>query len=122
NHLGHFALTGLLLARLLATDEPRVVTVSSGAHRVGRIRFDDLQGERRYQNWLWYGQSKLANLLFVLELKRRAAEAGSGLKSLAVYPGYARTNLQFDAKPWYEQALITLTLLFVTSAVLIAQA
>jgi len=116
NHLGHFALTGLLLARLLATDEPRVVTVSSGAHRVGRIRFDDLQGERRYQNWLWYGQSKLANLLFAFELQRRAAEAGSSLKSLAVHPGYARTNLQFAAPPWYEQAVMKVTNMVAQSA------
>jgi len=62
NHLGHFALTGLMLGRLLARPEPRVVTVSSGAHRIGRIRFDDLNWERRYERWQAYGQSKLANL------------------------------------------------------------
>ena len=102
NHLGHFALTGLLLPKLLASDAPRVVTQSSGAHRIGRINFDDLQGERRYNNWLAYGQSKLANLLFAFELQRRAA--GTELQSIAVHPGYAATNLQ-TAGParWYER-------------------
>jgi NAD(P)-dependent dehydrogenase (short-subunit alcohol dehydrogenase family) len=94
NHLGHFALTGLLLPRLLQTSEPRVVTVSSSAHRTGRIDFDDLQGERRYGRWSAYGQSKLANLLFAYELQRRADAAGARLRSLAVHPGYAATNLQ----------------------------
>jgi NAD(P)-dependent dehydrogenase (short-subunit alcohol dehydrogenase family) len=116
NHLGHFALTGLLLPRLLAGSEPRVVTVSSGAHRMGRIRFDDLQGERRYMNWLWYGQSKLANLMFCFELQRRATEAGTELKSLAVHPGYARTNLQFAAPPWYEAAVMRVTNLMAQTA------
>jgi NAD(P)-dependent dehydrogenase (short-subunit alcohol dehydrogenase family) len=91
NHLGHFALTGLLLGNLLAGDEPRVVTVSSGAHRIGRIDFDDLQSERRYFRWGAYGQSKLANLLFAFELQRRA---GLSLLSVAAHPGYAATNLQ----------------------------
>jgi NAD(P)-dependent dehydrogenase (short-subunit alcohol dehydrogenase family) len=94
NHLGHFALTGLLLDRLLARPEPRVVTVSSSAHRIGRIDFDDLQKERRYERWTAYGQSKLANLLFAYELQRRADAADVALKSLAVHPGYAATNLQ----------------------------
>ena len=75
NHLGHFALTGLLLGRLLAAAEPRVVTESSGAHHFGRINFDDLQGERRYVRWLAYGQSKLANMMFAFELQRRATDA-----------------------------------------------
>jgi NAD(P)-dependent dehydrogenase (short-subunit alcohol dehydrogenase family) len=97
NHLGHFALTGLLLDRLLARPEPRVVTVSSGAHRMGKIDFDDLQGERRYRRWGAYGQSKLANLLFARELQRRAEEAGLPLRSLAAHPGYAATNLQSAA-------------------------
>jgi NAD(P)-dependent dehydrogenase (short-subunit alcohol dehydrogenase family) len=91
NHLGHFALTNLLLAHI--TD--RVVTVSSGAHRFGSINFDDLNWERRrYQRWPAYGQTKLANLLFTLELQRRLAEAGSGVRAVAAHPGWAATNLQ----------------------------
>jgi NAD(P)-dependent dehydrogenase (short-subunit alcohol dehydrogenase family) len=109
NHLGHFALTGLLLPRLLEATEPRVVTQSSGAHRIGRINFDDLQGERRYINWLAYGQSKLANLMFALELQRRASAAGVSLRSMAAHPGYARTNLQFASPPWYEQLVMRIT-------------
>jgi NAD(P)-dependent dehydrogenase (short-subunit alcohol dehydrogenase family) len=95
NHLGHFALTGLLLPALVARPQARVVTMSSGAHQMGRIRFDNLQGERRYQRWLAYGQSKLANLLFAFELARRAALADVELVSAAAHPGYAATNLQF---------------------------
>jgi NAD(P)-dependent dehydrogenase (short-subunit alcohol dehydrogenase family) len=94
NHLGHFALTGLLLGKLLAAPRPRVVTLSSGAHRMWRISFDNLQGERHYQHWLAYGQSKLANLLFCFELQRRASVAGTSLESMAAHPGYAATNLQ----------------------------
>jgi NAD(P)-dependent dehydrogenase (short-subunit alcohol dehydrogenase family) len=94
NHLGHFALTGRLLPNLLAQSQPRVVTVSSDAHRIGRIAFDDLQSERRYQKWRAYGQSKLANLLFARELSRRASLAGRDLLSVAAHPGYAATNLQ----------------------------
>jgi NAD(P)-dependent dehydrogenase (short-subunit alcohol dehydrogenase family) len=97
NHLGHFALTGLLLPRLREADEPRVVTMSSGAHAYGRIRFGNLQGERHYQRWLAYGQSKLANLLFAFELARRAALADLHLTSVAAHPGYAATNLQLQA-------------------------
>ncbi len=109
NHLGHFALTGLLLRKLLAAPEPRIVTVSSGAHRIGTIHFDDLQGERRYNNWLWYGQSKLANLMFCFELQKRASAANTSLKSLAVHPGYARTNLQFAGPKAYEQLIMRVT-------------
>jgi NAD(P)-dependent dehydrogenase (short-subunit alcohol dehydrogenase family) len=90
NHLGHFALTGLLLPRI----GDRVVTISSGAHRGGRIKFDDLQSERSYQRWLAYCQSKLANLLFTYELQRRLDAAGSSVRSVAAHPGYAATNLQ----------------------------
>jgi NAD(P)-dependent dehydrogenase (short-subunit alcohol dehydrogenase family) len=91
NHLGHFALTNLLLPKL--TD--RVVTVSSMAHWPGRINFDDLNWKnRRYSPWLAYSQSKLANLLFTSELQRRLDSAGSPLRALAAHPGYSHTNLQ----------------------------
>jgi NAD(P)-dependent dehydrogenase (short-subunit alcohol dehydrogenase family) len=94
NHLGHFALTGLVLGRLLTAPAPRVVTVSSTLHRTGAIDFDDLQGERKYNRWRAYGQSKLANLMFCFELQRRAVQAGTALLSMAAHPGYAATNLQ----------------------------
>jgi NAD(P)-dependent dehydrogenase (short-subunit alcohol dehydrogenase family) len=91
NHLGHFALTNLLLPQI--TD--RVVVVSSDLHRSGKIVLDDLNCDRRpYKPWGAYGQSKLANLLFVLELERRLQEAGSSVRAIAVHPGYAATNLQ----------------------------
>jgi NAD(P)-dependent dehydrogenase (short-subunit alcohol dehydrogenase family) len=91
NHLGHFALTNLLLPRI----RDRVVTVSSTAHRIGRIDLDDLNWERRdYSRWPAYGQSKLANLLFTLELQRHLDAAGSQVRALAAHPGYAATNLQ----------------------------
>src|SRR5436309_609341 len=91
NHLGHFALTNLLLPHI----SDRVVTVASGAHRGGKIRLDDLNWERgEYKRWGAYGQSKLANLLFTLELQRRLHAAGSDVRALAAHPGYAATNLQ----------------------------
>jgi NAD(P)-dependent dehydrogenase (short-subunit alcohol dehydrogenase family) len=106
NHLGHFALTGLMLPALLKAPAPRVVTVSSHLHRRGTMRFDDLQGERKYDRWGAYGQSKLANLMFCFELQRRAIEGGSSLLSLAAHPGYASTNLQFAASDrFYEKAI-----------------
>jgi len=106
NHLGHFALTGLLLPALLRAPAPRVVTVSSHLHRRGTMRFDDLQGERKYDRWGAYGQSKLANLMFCFELQRRATEADVPLLSLAAHPGYANTNLQFAATDrFYEKAV-----------------
>ena len=92
NHLGHFALTGLLVDTL--NPGGRVVTVSSGAHRFGQMNFDDLQAADSYQKWRVYGQSKLANILFALELHRRAEAAGADLRSVVVHPGYAATNLQ----------------------------
>jgi len=95
NHLGHFALTGLLLPALLARPGARVVTVSSNVHRLGRIDFDNLNAERSYAKWRAYGQSKLANLLFTLELQRRADDARVDLVAVAAHPGYAATNLQF---------------------------
>ncbi len=93
NHLGHFALTGLLLEPLLAGTRPRVTTVSSQGHRMGRMRWDDLQWERGYQKWLAYGQAKLANLLFAFELQRRADGAHARLTSTAAHPGYSATAL-----------------------------
>jgi NAD(P)-dependent dehydrogenase (short-subunit alcohol dehydrogenase family) len=94
NHLGHFALTGLLLGRLIETEESRVVTVSSLMHHAGWMRWDDMQWERRYSKWLAYGQSKLANLLFAYELDRRLSAHHFKVKSLAAHPGYSATNLQ----------------------------
>jgi NAD(P)-dependent dehydrogenase (short-subunit alcohol dehydrogenase family) len=110
NHLGHFALTGLLLTSLLAAPQPRVVTLSSGAHRGGAIKFENLQGERTYNNWRAYAQSKLANLLFCFELGRRAAAADVPLTSVAAHPGYAATNLQFAGPShFYERAIMAVT-------------
>ena len=97
NHLGHFALTGLLLDRLLAGNQPRVVNVASSAHRMGRIDLTDLHGTRRYSPWPAYGASKLANLLFTAELDRRATTAGTPLRAMAAHPGFAATNLQYVA-------------------------
>ncbi|MEY2422547.1 MAG: hypothetical protein QOI95_2614 [Acidimicrobiaceae bacterium] len=94
NHFGHFALTGRLLPLLLAADNPRVVTTSSQAHRIGKMRWDDLQWRKRYSKWMAYGQSKLANLLFAFELDRRAKQEGAALLSAAAHPGYASTHLQ----------------------------
>jgi NAD(P)-dependent dehydrogenase (short-subunit alcohol dehydrogenase family) len=91
NHLGHFALTNLLLPRIA----DRVVTVSSSAHRMGSIDLEDLNWQTRsYDRWRAYGQSKLANLLFTAELQRRLAQAGSDVRAVAAHPGYAATNLQ----------------------------
>jgi NAD(P)-dependent dehydrogenase (short-subunit alcohol dehydrogenase family) len=94
NHLGHFALTGLLLPKLLTTPGSRVVTVSSSMHRPGSMHWDDLQGERSYTRWGAYAQSKLANLLFAYELDRRLRKADARTASVAAHPGYAATNLQ----------------------------
>ena len=103
NHLGHFALTNLLLPHV--TD--RVVTISSGAHRMGRIRLDDLNWERDgYDRWRAYGQSKLANLLFTLELQRRLTEAGSGVRAVAAHPGYTATHLQGHTENRLQDALM----------------
>ncbi|TYL36791.1 short-chain dehydrogenase [Natronococcus pandeyae] len=98
NHLGHVALTGLLLENLRRdTDDraSRVVTVSSAMHERGEIEFDDLHGERSYDRWDAYSQSKLANLLFAYELERRLRAADANVLSLAAHPGYADTQLQF---------------------------
>ena len=98
NHLGHFALTARLLPLLRLASAPRVVSVSSLAHRTGSIDFGDLQGERHYSPWKAYGQSKLACLMFALELQRRSDAAGWKLISIAAHPGFARTNL-FSSGP-----------------------
>jgi NAD(P)-dependent dehydrogenase (short-subunit alcohol dehydrogenase family) len=91
NHLGHFALTNLLLPHIA----DRVVTVSSGAHRIGKMHIDDLNWEqRKYDRWRVYGQTKLSNLLFTMELQRRLDAAGSPVRALAAHPGYASTHLQ----------------------------
>jgi NAD(P)-dependent dehydrogenase (short-subunit alcohol dehydrogenase family) len=93
NHLGHFALTGRLLPVLLARPGSRVVTVSSIVHRFGSIRLDDLNSEHRYSGWRAYGQSKLANALFTLELDRRLRAAGAATLSVGAHPGYTSTGL-----------------------------
>jgi NAD(P)-dependent dehydrogenase (short-subunit alcohol dehydrogenase family) len=95
NHLGHFALTGLLLKTICETPGSRIVTVSSMMHQAGVIDFDDLMGEHRYDSWGAYSQSKLANLLFAYELQRKLDERKSSALSLAAHPGYAATHLQF---------------------------
>ncbi len=120
NHLGHFALTGLLVDLMRGIEGSRVVTVSSSAHRWGEIDFGDLNWERRrYQRMPAYGQSKLANLLFTFELQRRLEQAGAATAALAAHPGWTGTNLQrhsgafrrlnplFSMKPW-QGALPTL--------------
>ncbi|KPC58851.1 oxidoreductase [Streptomyces chattanoogensis] len=94
NHLGHFALTGLLLPRLLATPGARIVTVSSMMHALSDIDLSDLNSERSYRRWIAYARSKSANLLFTHELSRRLAASGSQVIAAAAHPGYAATNLQ----------------------------
>ncbi len=103
NHLGHFALTGLLLERLRATPGSRVVTVSSMAHRSGAMDFDDLQwASRRYKKMASYGQSKLANLLFTFELQRRLDAVGSKMKATAAHPGWTATDLARHNSPLFR--------------------
>lgn len=99
NHLGHFALTGQLLDNLLPVEGSRVVTISSGAHRMGRIDFDDLQSERRYNRITAYGQSKLANLLFTYELDRRLSAKGAPTIAVAAHPGGSNTELTRNLWP-----------------------
>jgi len=105
NHLGHFALTNLLLERIA----DRVVTVSSTAHKMGRVDLDDLNWERRgYDRWRAYGQSKLANLLFTLELQRRLTDSASDVRALAAHPGYSATNLQSHTGSRLQNALMAI--------------
>jgi NAD(P)-dependent dehydrogenase (short-subunit alcohol dehydrogenase family) len=99
NHLGHFAFTGRILPALLATPRSRVVTVSSMSHRLGRIRWHDLDGERSYSKPRAYAQSKLANLLFAFELQRRLVRAEATTVSLAAHPGFASTEIGGGAVP-----------------------
>jgi NAD(P)-dependent dehydrogenase (short-subunit alcohol dehydrogenase family) len=94
NHLGHFALTGRLLPALRASDDARVVTVSSTLHKRGSIHFDDLDGRRNYNSAAFYSQSKFANVLFGLELDRRLRAHDVPIRSVLAHPGYSATNLQ----------------------------
>ncbi|WP_068272647.1 oxidoreductase [Aldersonia kunmingensis] len=113
NHLGHFALTGLLLPKV--TD--RVVTVSSGAHRAGNISIDDPNWEKRkYERWSAYGQSKLANLMFARELQRRLSRAGSKVTSYSAHPGYAATNLQSHTESIFDPLMAVGNKIFGQSA------
>ncbi|MEY9889494.1 NAD(P)-dependent dehydrogenase (short-subunit alcohol dehydrogenase family) [Catenulispora sp. MAP12-49] len=106
NHLGHFALTGLLLDLLAERPDPRVVTVSSTFHKQGSIDFDDLMRTKGYNPNAAYAQSKLANLLFGLELHRRLSAAGSPVRSLMAHPGYSATNLQFAGPTGWRKAIM----------------
>jgi NAD(P)-dependent dehydrogenase (short-subunit alcohol dehydrogenase family) len=94
NHLGHFALTGLLLDMMPDSPTSRVVTVSSTASWMGRIQFDDLNSTTKYTRYAAYGQSKLSNLLFARELQRRLTAAGMSIRSMAAHPGFVLTELQ----------------------------
>jgi NAD(P)-dependent dehydrogenase (short-subunit alcohol dehydrogenase family) len=108
NHLGHFALTGLLMPAFNQRLGTRVATMSSNLHKGGQIRFDDLPGEQHYSRWGAYGQSKLANLLFALELDRRLKAAGLPMISVAAHPGYSATNLQMSGPPLQERIVMRL--------------
>ena len=113
NHLGHFALTGLLFPHLEAADaadgDARIVTVSSTLHRVGKIDLDDLTGERSYKPTAAYAQSKLANVLFGLELDRRLRANGSKIRSILAHPGYAATNLQSAGPTGLTKAMLKIS-------------
>src|SRR5271166_6447509 len=109
NVLGHFALTGRLISLMEGREDARVVTLSSNAHKMGKINFDDLQSERSYRRWGAYGQSKLGDLMLALELDRRLRAAGSAIKSVAAHPGYAATNLQTAAAPPLDRIVMRFT-------------
>jgi NAD(P)-dependent dehydrogenase (short-subunit alcohol dehydrogenase family) len=106
NHLGHFALAGLLLDRLKESANPRVTVLSSTAHRMGTINFDDLQSEQKYERWKAYGQSKLANLIYAYEFARRAKAAGSPIVVTAAHPGYAATKLQGKTESFMDRVMV----------------
>jgi NAD(P)-dependent dehydrogenase (short-subunit alcohol dehydrogenase family) len=97
NHLGHFALTGLLIDRLNSTPAARVVSVSSQGHRMGKINFDDLNADGRYRRWSRYGMTKVSNLFFIYELQRRLESSGATTIAVACHPGGANTELGRDA-------------------------
>ena len=105
NHLGHFALTGLLIGHV----RDRVVTIASSAHRSGKINLDDLNWENGYKRWPAYGQSKLANLLFTLELQRRLEQAGSPVIAVAAHPGYSATHLQSRTGNFVQNTFMAIT-------------
>jgi NAD(P)-dependent dehydrogenase (short-subunit alcohol dehydrogenase family) len=105
NHLGHFALTGLLMPLLLATPGSRVITLSSNGHRAGRVNFADLQSARHYNRYTAYSRSKLANLMFTYELQRRLAAAKKQTIALAAHPGTARTELTRHMSPLSNAAM-----------------
>ena len=107
NHLGHFALTARLLPQLSATEGSRIVNVSSEVHRQGKIRFDDLMGERRYSRWGAYMQSKLANVLFTRRLNTEFSAKGRAITAYACHPGYAATELQGRSKRPFEDFFFT---------------
>jgi NAD(P)-dependent dehydrogenase (short-subunit alcohol dehydrogenase family) len=117
NLLGHFALTGRLLGAMEGRPDARVVTLSSNAHKIGRIDFDDLQSKRRYRRWGAYNQSKLADLMFAMELDRRLRSAGSTIASVAAHPGYAATNLQTSAPPLADRLVMRFTNLILAQSV-----
>jgi len=102
NHLGHFALTGRLLAKVCETPKARVVTVSSNGHKFGKIDFDDVHAERSYSRVGRYGMSKLANLLFTYELQRRFEARGDDVAALACHPGGSPTELSRHMPKWFE--------------------
>jgi NAD(P)-dependent dehydrogenase (short-subunit alcohol dehydrogenase family) len=110
NHLGHFALTGLVLPLLIDQPDSRVVTVSSNAHKPGKLDFDDLMHAHSYRRWKVYSDSKLANLLFAFELQRRLTEVNAPLISVAAHPGTAATNLVRPGAEgnWLKEHIMTL--------------
>jgi NAD(P)-dependent dehydrogenase (short-subunit alcohol dehydrogenase family) len=116
NHLGHFALTGLVLPAFKQRVGTRVATVASNNHKAGKMRLDDLQGEKHYSRWGAYAQSKLANLLFMYELDRRLKAAGLPMISVAAHPGYSATNLQLSGPPFQERIFLSLANRFIAQS------